>query len=445
MGPEAKSSYNIVKFENYDLLTSVLRLKVMEKPKTRKSAVLYQNRHKTVTLIDIPFSITLAQMLAGEDVIRHLLSNTPPSNPYPSTEPKSDIARKNVLSRLTSESIEHNYLHLIENALEEVGAQNGDLWHLPRHLSPFGPSKELGKRKLHEESDVSEPVIPTSLSLSRKPLLNLVGTSSNTFVSLQSLADRLVLNPTDKATTIEITSNSSPAIYHIPPGASFHLSSLPLTQLTSFATALHPTPSSTAAPGQFDLITMDPPWHNRSVRRSRKYSTARPSDSTNDDTFAFLIDTLYPHIAPEGLVGCWTTNSSTVRTQVEAAFKAWDVDLIEEWVWVKVTTKGQPVGQLDGLWRKPYELFLLGRRAGESDASNMSSSIQRRVLVGVPDVHSRKPCLKQLLGPYFEGREYRALEIFARVLTAGWGAWGNECLKFNWDGHWTQDIAIRPE
>jgi hypothetical protein len=43
------------------------------------------------------------------------------------------------------------------------------------------------------------------------------------------------------------------------------------------------------------------------------------------------------------------------------------------------------------------------------------------------------------------GEEVRACEFFARSLTAGWDAVGNEVLKFQWEGWWRQDPGMRGE
>jgi N6-adenosine-specific RNA methylase IME4 len=46
--------------------------------------------------------------------------------------------------------------------------------------------------------------------------------------------------------------------------------------------------------------------------------------------------------------------------------------------------------------------------------------------------------LKELIGPMMpDPKNYRALEVFARNMTSGWSAWGDEAMKFNWDGNWT--------
>jgi N6-adenosine-specific RNA methylase IME4 len=55
----------------------------------------------------------------------------------------------------------------------------------------------------------------------------------------------------------------------------------------------------------------------------------------------------------------------------------------------------------------------------------------------VPDMHSRKPCLKKMLEEYIpEPADYSALEVFSRYLVTGWTSWGNEVLKFNCDYYW---------
>lgn len=166
------------------------------------------------------------------------------------------------------------------------------------------------------------------------------------------------------------------------------------------------------------------------MRRSAKYETFHDSDP-----MVILRAMLGQHLAPGALVACWITNKASVRDVLLETFQAWNVRLVEEWAWLKTTVCGLPVNQIDGLWRKPYEVLLLGRK----DIDEVESShqdVQRRVIVAVPDLHSRKPHLKTLIEPLLPGT-YRALEIFARNLTAEWWSWGDEVLKHNWEGHWS--------
>jgi N6-adenosine-specific RNA methylase IME4 len=150
------------------------------------------------------------------------------------------------------------------------------------------------------------------------------------------------------------------------------------------------------------------------------------------------IDSYLEHNA---LVGVWITNKEALREHVlgpGGLFETWNVGLTEEWVWIKTTTKGEPMFDIDNAMRKPYEILLLGRAAPNSwTRMTHTPTVKRRVIAAVPDIHSRKPCLKQLLEPYLlDPTEYSALEVFSRYLVSGWTSWGNEVLKYNWDGYW---------
>lgn len=124
----------------------------------------------------------------------------------------------------------------------------------------------------------------------------------------------------------------------------------------------------------------------------------------------------------------WVTNAARFTDLlVKKVFAEWDVELVGEWVWVKVTSQGEPVVGVGAGWRRPWERLLIARRRGGEG----QGKVEGKVVVGVPDLHSRKPNLRGLFeeaGLLPKG--YEALEVFARNLTAGWWAWGDEVLKF---------------
>lgn len=137
------------------------------------------------------------------------------------------------------------------------------------------------------------------------------------------------------------------------------------------------------------------------------------------------------------------TNSASIREIASTWLDGLGFMVVEEWIWVKVTTVGEPILELDGIWRKPYEVLLVARPICR-EASVEDNKVKRRVIIAVPDVHSRKPSLKSL----FESllglpKEYQALEVFARHLTAGWHSWGNETLLYNWEGHWIDETNMK--
>ena len=244
--------------------------------------------------------------------------------------------------------------------------------------------------------------------------------------------------------TPPILPNPSPPIpFHIPPHSAFHL--LPCTS---------PLPPSNSS--LFNFILLDPPWPNRSVQRKRAYNASRSAATVQKLLLEMKIESYLAAPRPEtgpppsagesahaSSIGIWITNKPSIRAVVlgpGGLFAAWGVTLVEEWIWVKTTVHGEPVTPVDGVWRKPYEIFLLGRKSNGSPTDGVS--VKRRVVVGVPDLHSRKPGLKQLLERLVLPANYKALEIFARGLMSGWHSWGDQVLMFNWEGCWVDEKEV---
>lgn len=256
----------------------------------------------------------------------------------------------------------------------------------------------------------------------------------------------LTLHLSSRATRESVTSpNPSSFAFAIPPYSAFVLGDVTQT-VPALRTTLRALSPRTH--GRADWLLLDPPWPNRSALRSRAY---RPQYSVEATTRLLRRLDLDACIAPAGHVGVWVTNRASCRAAVLRLFEEWNVELVEEWVLAKVTCGGEPVTVLGGTWRRPYEVLLIGRKPGDAmavvDSGLRSSSkaaavdgvdqVRRRVLAAVPDLHSRKPCLKWLVERLLVRREgYVGVEVFARHLVAGWLSWGNEVLKYNWLGYW---------
>src|SRR3569833_275185 len=187
-------------------------------------------------------------------------------------------------------------------------------------------------------------------------------------------------------------------------------------------------------PKLFDLVILDPPWPNRSARRKRgNYHTAPGLDSIRQLLSLIPIGS---KLAADGTVAVWVTNKPAVIDLVcspGGVFSQWGVELVDTWTWLKVTTSGKPIFALDAQWRKPWEQLLIARRLG----SRPINSSLGRVLVAVPDVHSRNPNMRRVFDDYLQG-SYSCIEVFARNLTAGWWSWGGEVLLFQGEQHWIQ-------
>ncbi|ATY62772.1 MT-A70 family [Cordyceps militaris] len=182
----------------------------------------------------------------------------------------------------------------------------------------------------------------------------------------------------------------------------------------------------------FHLIVVDPPWPNRSVRRTTAtYKTAASLSGTQNLLRAIPVRA---HLADDGLVAVWITNKPRIVDLLAApggVLHAWGVEVVAEWTWLKVTAAGQPLYPLDSAWRRPWEKLLVAKRVGRPAPDGLAP----KTIIAVPDVHSRKPNLRGLFGDVF-GSGYTGLEVFARGLTSGWWSWGDEVLKFQQPQHW---------
>lgn len=184
----------------------------------------------------------------------------------------------------------------------------------------------------------------------------------------------------------------------------------------------------------FNLVVLDPPWPNRSARRKTdKYATVR----NLDDMRSLLLHVpLASHLAPDGLVAVWITNKPSIQaflTSPTGLFAAWGLEVVTEWTWLKVAASGEPLYDVDSAWRKPWEKLVIAKRIG----SKKPDALNSKVIVAVPDVHSRKPNLRGLFQHILD-EGFLGLEIFARNLTAGWWSWGDEVLRFQQPEHWRE-------
>ncbi|KAH7160943.1 MT-A70-domain-containing protein [Dactylonectria macrodidyma] len=193
-----------------------------------------------------------------------------------------------------------------------------------------------------------------------------------------------------------------------------------------------------ASAPNFDLVVLDPPWPNRSARRrTDKYATAR---NLNEMRELLLQIPLASHLSPDSLVAVWVTNKHSIHDFLASPtglFAAWGLEVVTEWTWVKVTTTGEPLFDVESTWRKPWEKLIIAKRVGHK----RPDALKPKVIVAVPDVHSRKPNLRGLFQDIL-GESFLGLEVFARNLTAGWWGWGDQVLHFQQVEHWSSEDDV---
>ncbi|NXK51042.1 METL4 protein, partial [Chauna torquata] len=204
--------------------------------------------------------------------------------------------------------------------------------------------------------------------------------------------------------------------YLVPPKSSFLLSDISCLQpLLNYKK-------------KYDVIVIDPPWENKSVKRSNRYSHLS-SWQIKQIPISVLA-------APDCLVVTWVTNRQKhLRFVKDELYPHWSVKALAEWYWVKITRSGEFVLPLDSFHKKPYEVLILGRVQGSvTEALRKSEDVlpipEHKLIVSVPcSLHSHKPPLTVVLAEFIKP-DVECLELFARNLQPGWTSWGNEVLKF---------------
>lgn len=365
------------------------------------SCILYEDDSSSVTILDIPRSLELAQ---GPSFKQKLISSAPLQDPYPSVEPKSEKAKANLRKPSIEELLLEKHVELVMEGMKEA---YGGPWCLPRITEDDREEEELRPKK-------------------RRKLVDEEAATREEQKLKQEEIGPLYQNPSPSSLYL----NSPGSRCHIPPHSIALLGSLHQT-----------LPLFTHHAPKFNLILIDPPWPNRSARRKGSYEL---SYSSTDIKALLCSIPIEDHLEDEGFVGVWITNKPAFRSMLleeGGLFDLWEVEYIEEWVWLKVTEKGEPICKLDSVWRKAYEILLVGRKKGSIDQpedmeNKEGEGVKRRVIIGIPDVHSRKPNLKGIFGKVIGREGFRGLEVFARNMTEGWWTWGNEVLKFQTDEHW---------
>ena len=433
----------------------------------RKTSILYRNQTKDVFLVDIPASISLAQCLSPYQNAIHpskrrthsqaepepepghprkcILSTPPTQTPYSTpSEPKTEKARAKVQERIPlPERVFHEdvIMPLVTEALAVIRQEWTGDWCLERCTVPDGIDydcdREYGGDGDSDDDADGPPVILSS-------------TSENVFSSMRELRGVPVQNTSMESAVLVSCEEDSMAVpsqgkgrYLVPPLSTFLLSTV----------LMHPTTKSEVIPGlprsqKFNLILLDPPWPNRSAQRSGHYHTQSYTEigALTRTITRILRDHLVPDPGPGPCIaGIWVTNSYKARMAAYEAIQDAGLVVAEEWAWVKTAVTGETILPVTGVWRKPYEILVIGFLPGSGSGSGSGDrdhdkAIMRRVVAAVPDVHSRKPNLKQVFEEVFfaEGcpRGYSALEVFARNLTAGWWGCGDEVLRFNSEEWW---------
>ncbi|KAI6999614.1 hypothetical protein KC329_g759 [Hortaea werneckii] len=318
------------------------------------SPVLWQNESQTTILIDIPRSIEAAQGTPQAPCHDHLLSVTPLETPFPSNEPKSEAARAKLVGNSTDEQLDREYVELLSKALAETHEAYHGRWCLPR---PFVQERPRAAKKRKLDTNESDDLVrsnPTQEELPEDFLRTLAdsdhspgpsGYKATLHPAQKPAADndptstgQYLTNRNPFSATLNISTHQTqhPQTFRLPPNTTFSLSNC-RTHSTPFRHSLRSQADEEGTPYPFDLILLDPPWPNRSIKRShltphRSRYTVAPNLSTLTK-FLYSLD-LEMLMSPSCVVGVWITNKPSIREKVldseEGVFAAWGVELVED-------------------------------------------------------------------------------------------------------------------
>lgn len=201
-----------------------------------------------------------------------------------------------------------------------------------------------------------------SLSSSTTQTQKLTNMAADLHLKSSGLFNKYVSNDAARSIIVKSDENS----YIIPPNSSFLMTDIcHVNSLLTFA-----------PPSKFHFIVMDPPWSNKSVKRSKHYSMLSTQSHTSSDSPRFGKQRKYEEVGymfykidlpgllrQDGLLAIWVTNNTShVQHILNVLFPLWNLHLITVCFWLKVTIEGTPVVPFNSPHKKPYELLLVGKR-----------------------------------------------------------------------------------
>ncbi|DAZ95506.1 TPA: hypothetical protein N0F65_001845 [Lagenidium giganteum] len=179
--------------------------------------------------------------------------------------------------------------------------------------------------------------------------------------------------------------------------------------------------------GRHGLITVDPPWENKSVGRGKQYPTFHHTELLNVDVQSVASN-------DECVLGVWVTNKPLYKTFIlDTLLPHWGFHFVSTWYWLKVCVNDELVTPLESTHSLPFEQLIVACRAPSSEkqkALRDRIGERTRVVVSVPLRHSWKPPPECFFGGEVVSADTPKLELFARELRPGWTSVGYEVLKF---------------
>uniref|UniRef100_A0A914QRW2 Methyltransferase-like protein 4 n=1 Tax=Panagrolaimus davidi TaxID=227884 RepID=A0A914QRW2_9BILA len=182
----------------------------------------------------------------------------------------------------------------------------------------------------------------------------------------------------------------------------------------------------TLADEKYDLIILDPPWPNKSVKRLKSYNTFEI-----DDLYDLPIESL---CHSKTAVIIWLTNNSTVHSSINRILESWNLEIYSICHWLKITKNGEPISSFNSMHKVPFESFIIAFSTENDHQKEMNFSMIKNdfCFISTPNsCHSRKPPIGKILEQLFPEISFeKSLELYGRYLCPKTTTIGFEVLKF---------------
>jgi MT-A70 len=271
-------------------------------------------------LLDIPFSLSPSSFRGLRP-----LSSIPPSLPRNPPEPKNGVEWPQAKDLEKLHSI---YGLQVERALQNA-LDNGVKGWCQLRSERLAEDESEDIRQWHEMFRIMDsfksPDDQICLELSDTGLNSSHGDSEGNELRLEEIHGRIIKNPYDQMRKLTILLNP-PQTFYIPAQSSFLLDTFPSASrtLTNYTLEI----------SGFDLIVLDPPWSNKAVSRLK---TKKDLAYTTMRNIFTELPPVGSWLSPGGIVAIWCTNNvKTIERLKNVLFRQWRVELVAEWVWLKV-------------------------------------------------------------------------------------------------------------
>lgn len=262
-------------------------------------------------------------------------------------------------------------------------------------------NRNTDSEKNDRQNDIN--FFPDNSGFKKQPILALTKSMRIDFPSF--LVNRVVTTP-----NVDIKLEIQQSGYYLPRNSTFIVTNVRF--LSEFK----------LVPNSFDLVYLDPPWLNKSVRRGSKYEMV-----SHEEIFKWInLPTL---LANTGFIAIWITNKPTIESFVRQYFKSINLAYKGEWTWVKLAASGETVYPMTSSHKSPTERLLFFAHPDQKP-------IRKKYIFSIASsIHSRKPLLHDALeneistgipNTDFGIKKPKCVEIFARHLRPNWLSIGNE-------------------